>query len=175
MNFLDVAGVLIHLVLVENIQAPIAPSPVKLFSGEKPPEVGSVHSMEPAMSWVVSVRSTLVTTMASTYPPTAFSSAAVTASLGVECGYPAINLALAPSSRPWRGLDCHLDGNVRDGYQPISQNIVKYMCLAHANSKCICYLHYIKHPLNTEMVWDKILVTGERRIRILKIGTVLLA
>ena len=115
------AGVLVTLALVEYIQAPISLGLVKLFSGEIPPEVGSVHSMKPAIGWVVPVRSRVVTAAAATAPPVDTSSAAATSSLGVEFGYLAITLALDPSSRPWRELDFHLGRNLGDGPQPISQ------------------------------------------------------
>ena len=86
-----------------------------------PPEVGSVHSMEPAIIWVVLVRARVVTTADATAPPTASSSAAATAYIGVEFGDPATTLALVPPSRPWRELYFHLGGHVGDGSKPISQ------------------------------------------------------
>ena len=77
------SGVLVALALVEYIQVPIAPSLVKLFSGEVLPEVGAVHSMKLAISWIVHVRSRVVTAMSATSLPAAYSSATATSSLGV--------------------------------------------------------------------------------------------
>ena len=94
---MDVVGVLVTLALGEYIQAPITPSLVKFFSIEMPSEVGSVHSMKPSIVWVVPVRSKVVTATDATSPPAVSSSAADTASLGVEFGDPTITLALDPS------------------------------------------------------------------------------
>ena len=78
MNLLYVADVLITFALVENIQAPIAHGLVKSFAVETPPEVGSVHSVEPGIIWVVPVRSREVAFTAAMSPPAASTSAAAT-------------------------------------------------------------------------------------------------
>ena len=111
----------VSLALVEYIQAPISPSLVKLFSGETPREVGSFHSMKPAIDWVVPVISRVGTAAAATSLYVAYYSAATTPYLGVKFGDPAINLSLDPSSQTWRELDCQPGGHVLDGPQPISQ------------------------------------------------------
>ena len=63
---MDMAGVLITLALVENIQAPIAPGLVNLFAVKRPPEFKEVHSMETAIIGVVLVRSRVVANAAAT-------------------------------------------------------------------------------------------------------------
>ena len=78
MNLLYVACVLITFALVENIQVPIAPDLVKSFVVETPPEVGSVHFVEPSIIWVVPVRFGVVAFTADTSPPAASTSAAAT-------------------------------------------------------------------------------------------------
>ena len=98
MKILDVAGVLITLALVENIQATIPPGLVKFFSGEIPLEVGSLHSIETSSIWVVLIRSRFVAAASNTSPPAASPSASATSSIGVKFGDPEINLVLAPSS-----------------------------------------------------------------------------
>ena len=95
---MDVVSVLVTLALVEYIYVPITTILVKLFFGETPPESVSVHSMKPAIRWVMHVRSIVVIVVAITSPPAASSSAFATPSLRVEFGYPAIILALAV---PW--------------------------------------------------------------------------
>ena len=83
-NLLDVAGDFVTLAFVEYIHASIAPRLVKLFSEEMPPEVREVHSMKPAISWVVPVISRVVSAVADTSPPAAYSYAAAMSSLGVK-------------------------------------------------------------------------------------------
>ena len=103
-----VAGVLVTIALIECIQAPIDPSLVEISPGEMPLEVGAVHSIKPAIGWIMPVSSRVVTAAAATSFTAAYFSVAATSSLGVEFGDPAITLALNPSYRPRRELYLHL-------------------------------------------------------------------